>query len=70
MTGRSYRPLVLLGALVAVLSASVPAALAGGGAAKCMQVYLHYNSTGPTLSNADAAAFARYDMFNVNRNRY
>jgi hypothetical protein len=44
--------------------------LAGGGAGKSVKVFQIYQSGGPTLTNADAAKFARYDMFSFNRNRF
>ncbi len=35
-----------------------------------MQIFQIYQSPGPTLTNADAAKLARYDIFSFNRNRY
>ena len=67
MTFKAY---ICLALIALFILAPIGSALAGGGAGKSIQIFQIYQSGGATLSNADAAKFAKYDMFSFNRNRY
>ncbi|MCK4283476.1 MAG: hypothetical protein KAX44_04095, partial [Candidatus Brocadiae bacterium] len=62
---------LLVGVVAGVLAApNAPVAQAGGGAAKCMQIYVHYQMPAAHLVPGDEIKLARYDMFSFNRHRY
>ncbi len=57
-------------AILVIAGAGAEPALAGGGAAKCMQIYGHYQMPAAHLVPGDEAKLARYSMFSFNRHRY
>ena len=67
MTWKVFVSVCLVSSLIFIPCGS---AFAGGGAGKSMQIFQIYQSGGATLNNADAAKFAKYDIFSFNRNRY
>ena len=71
MTSRRLLAILLTGAILFALAGpGASPALAGGGAAKCMQIYNHYQMPAAHLVPGDEAKLARYSMFSFNRHRY
>ena len=69
-SGKRLSVLLVGVVVVALVGVNTPVAQAGGGAAKCMQIYVHYQMPAAHLVPGDEVKLARYDMFSFNRHRY
>ena len=71
MISRRLLAILLTGVILFALAGpGASPAIAGGGAAKCMQIYGHYQMPAAHLVPGDEAKLARYSMFSFNRHRY